>query len=197
MNLGNAIINRLQHSETDLILAAQGGSVVAFEQLIVRSQSKMLSLAAGLAATPDEAEDIYQDAMLSAFKALAGFNRQSQFSTWLYRILINTALSRRRKIKHVFISLFSSSDDEFSQVAQYNLTEGPEAELHNQELNRAIHRALGSLSDKERVAFVLCHQQEFKISEAAKVMICSDGAVKSYLFRGREKMRVQLTEYLR
>lgn len=156
----------------------------------------MLGVAAGLASTPDEADDIYQDAMLSAFNSLANFNRDSQFSTWLYRIVVNTAVSRRRKLKHIFISIFSSHDNDYFEQERYSIGKEPEAELHNQELSRAINRALNTLSGKERIAFVLCHQQEFKVADAAGVMSCSDGAVKSYLFRAREKMRVQLQDYV-
>ena len=197
--------------EKDLIAAAQQGSVGAFEQLINQMERKMLSLAAGLATTPDEAEDIYQEAMLSAFKAMPKFRLESQFSTWLYRIVVNTAISSRRKLKNKLSRLIvtdrSSYDDNIdhkdmehyglpgSGLAANGLPNNPEAELMNEQLNRAIAQAVASLSDKERIAFVLCHQQDVKIFEAAQVMDCQEGTVKSYLFRAREKMREQLQAY--
>ncbi len=193
----------MQNQEKSLIEAAQQGSVKAFEQLISQVEKNMLSLAAGLVSCPYEAEDIYQDAMLRAFKALPRFRMESQFGTWLYRIVVNTAISNRRKLKNKLVNLISSDQPEFKQN-NYSTTylqnaskENPESELLNQQLSEAINRALECLSEKERIAFVLCHQQEFKIGDAAQVMAVSQGAVKSYLFRAREKMRLQLQEFIR
>jgi len=193
----------LQNPEKSLIEAAQQGSVGAFEQLISQVEKNMLSLAAGLVSCPYEAEDIYQDAMLKAFKALPRFRMESQFGTWLYRIVVNTAISNRRKLKNKLVHLISSDQPDFRQN-DYSTTnlqnaskENPESELLNQQLSEAINRALECLSDKERIAFVLCHQQEFKIGDAAQVMAVSQGAVKSYLFRAREKMRLQLQDFIR
>lgn len=187
--------------EKELILAAQQGSVGAFEQLINQVEAKMLSVAAGLAACPDEADDIYQDAMICAFKAMPGFRMESQFSTWLYRIVVNTAMSSKRKLKRQlsrFVSTTTASGSETElEYEKYSNGADPEMELHNEQLSKAINRALECLTDKERISFVLCHQQGFKISDAANVMQCSDGAVKSFLFRAREKMREQLAEYIR
>jgi len=200
---GKGYFNGLQTLEKELIIAAQQGSVGAFEQLIGLVEKKMLSLAAGLASSPDEADDIYQDAMVSAFKALPKFRLESQFSTWIYRIVVNTAISSKRKLKSKINRYMTPNrhdgGDYLEQASyeQYGHLDNPEAELVNEQLNQAINRALACLSDKERVAFVLCHQQEFKIVDAAQVMNCSDGTVKSYLFRAREKMRAELTPYVR
>lgn len=193
----------MQITEKSLIEAAQQGSVGAFEQLISQVDRNMLSLAAGLVSCPYEAEDIYQEAMLKAFKALPGFRMESQFGTWLYRILVNTAISYRRKLKNKWVRLISSDQPEFEQSSysdSYEInasSDNPEKEFLNQQLSQAISKALESLSDKERIAFVLCHQQEFKIGDAAQVMAVSQGAVKSYLFRAREKMRRQLQDFIR
>ena len=193
----------MEKAEKSLIEAAQKGSVGAFEQLISQVDKNMLSLAAGLVSCPYEAEDIYQEAMLKAFKALPGFRMESQFGTWLYRILVNTAISYRRKLKHKWVRLISSDQSEFEQNSYSDVyaknvsSDNPENELINQQLNHAINRAIGCLSDRERIAFVLCHQQEFKIGDAAQVMAVSQGAVKSYLFRAREKMRLQLQDFIR
>lgn len=191
----------LQTLEKELIEAAQAGSLGAFEQLIVGLERKMLGLAAGMASSPDEAEDIYQDAMICAYRALPKFRMDSQFSTWLYRILVNTAISYQRKLKTKLAQMMTSEHalGDGHSFEQYGTSEeeNPERELVNEQLSRAINEALASLSDKERIAFVLCHQQEFKISEAAEVMQCSEGTVKSYLFRSREKLREQLQSFRR
>jgi len=62
-------------------------------------------------------------------------------------------------------------------------------------LNTQINKAMGKLTDTERIAFVLCHQQGFKLREATEVMSCSDNSVKVVLFRARNKLKKQLAEY--
>jgi len=199
------------NSERELIINAQNGCISSFEQLIRQIDKKMLSVAAGLAATHDEAEDIYQEAMLTAYKALPKFKMESLFSTWLYRIVVNTAISSRRKLRNKINSLifghsqgksFTENGNKESGVESYeNVTAGdesdePDAVMINQQLSFAISQSLETLSEKERIAFVLCHQQEIKMIDAAKIMQCSDGAIKNYLFRARQKMQVALKDYI-
>lgn len=177
-------------AQKQLIEAAQSGSMNAFEKLIMSVERQMLALAAGLASFPDEADDIYQDAVINAYNALPKFRVESQFSTWLYRIFVNTALSHKRRLSH---QLSRHIQPEKDDRHEYYLC--PERETQNLQLSRAISRALDSLSEQERIAFVLCHQQELSISDAANVMTCSEGSVKSYLFRARDKLRTLLNDY--
>jgi len=164
----------------------------AFEQLIISAERQMLALVAGLASYPDEADDIYQDAVMNAYKALPTFRSESQFSTWLYRIFVNTALSYKRKLSHKLSRQLQSEEDTGSQREYYA---SPDREAENTQLSLAIDQAINNLSEKERVAFVLCHQQELSITEAAIIMECTGGSVKSYVFRAREKLRKMLQEY--
>lgn len=188
----------LSETEEELVKAAQAGNAVAFGRLISLFELQMLALASGFTTDPADADDIYQDAMIAAYKALPSFNRESKFSTWLYRIVVNTALSHRRKLKRIWQRFAASQDDEGVELinqqscAQY---ETPESEILNQELNRQINQALTVLTGKERMAFVLCHQQGFKIREAAEMMSSNDNVIKVNLFRARKKLKKQLEHY--
>lgn len=192
----------LQYNEKELIFDAANGCTSSFGKLISPIESKMLSVAAGLASSPDDANDIFQEAMINAYKALPKFKNESQFSTWLYRIVLNAAMTHRRKLSNrlkYFISNSISKTGEEHQVGeyeQYAFDKTCESELHNQQLSIAINRALAHLSTNERIAFVLCHQQGFKNADAANVMQCGEGSVKSFLFRARDKMREQLKEFV-
>ena len=154
----------------------------------------MLAVAAGFAHTPDDANDIYQDAMLAAYRALPNFKLESKFSTWLHKIIVNTALSNRRKLKRTWEKL-AAAKAEYEHEEKYVSNEGPEHSLMDGELNRKINQAMKKLTDTERMAFVLCHQQGFKIREAAEVMSCTDNSVKVVLFRARKKLQEQLREF--
>jgi len=180
-----------------MIVLAQQGDTAAFERLIRPFADRMLSVAAGLAIHKHESDDIYQDAMMTAFRSIQSFKGQSQFSTWLYRVVVNTSISLQRKPSALLARLMSKAmsehDIDVEDLEHYELD--PEQRLANQQLSTAINKALSTLSKQERIAFVLCHQQELTVNEAADVMQCSDGSVKSYLFRSREKMRAQLIHF--
>jgi len=184
----------LQETEAELIRAAQAGNTAAFERLLRSTERQMLAVAAGFAHTPDDANDIYQDAMLAAYRALPKFKRESKFSTWLHTIVVNTALSNRRKLKRMWQKMAAVQAD-YQQQETYVETRTPEANMIDDELSEQINRALRRLTDTERMAFVLCNQQGFKIREAAEIMSCSDNSVKVVLFRARNKLKELLAEF--
>ena len=184
----------LREIEEELLVAAQAGNTAAFERLVRLLEQPMLAVAAGFAHTPDDANDIYQDAMLAAYRALPKFKLESKFSTWLYKIVVNTALSNRRKLKRAWQKL-AAVQAEYQHEEEYLVGVSPEAELLDSELSAKINQAMAKLTDRERIAFVLCHQQGFKLREAAEVMSCTENLVKVVLFRARAKLKVQLADY--
>lgn len=184
----------LKETDEELVLAAQAGNTAAFERLMRLLEQPMLAVAAGFAHTPDDANDIYQDAMLAAYRALPKFKLESKFSTWLYKIVVNTALSNRRKLKRTWQKL-AAVQQEYQHEEHYFASESPESVMLDEELNTRINKAMAKLTDNERIAFVLCHQQGFKLREAAEIMSCSENLVKVVLFRGRAKLKQQLADY--
>ncbi len=184
----------LKETEEELVRSAQSGNIAAFERLVRLLEQQMLAVAAGFAHTPDDANDIYQDAMLAAYRALPKFKLESKFSTWLHKIVVNTALSNRRKLKRTWQKM-AAIQNEYEQVEKYVEYRSPESLMLDGELNTQINRAMRKLTDTERIAFVLCHQQGFKIREAAEVMSCSGNSVKVVLFRARNKLKQELAEY--
>jgi RNA polymerase sigma-70 factor (ECF subfamily) len=184
----------LKETEDELVRSAQTGNVAAFENLMRLLERQMLAVAAGFAHTPDDANDIYQDAMLAAYKALPNFKLESKFSTWVHKIVVNTALSNRRKLKRTWQKMVAVQA-EYEQVEKYTDKRSPESNMLDSELSIAINQAMKRLSDTERIAFVLCHQQGFKLKEAAEVMSCTESSVKVVLFRARNKLKERLAEY--
>jgi len=184
----------LRETEDELVWSAQAGNIAAFERLVSSFERQMLAVAAGFAHTPNDANDIYQDAMLAAYRALPNFKLESKFSTWLHKIIVNTALSNRRKLKRTWQKM-AAVKTEYEHEEKYISNETPEHSLIDSELNTKINQALKKLTDTERIAFVLCHQQGFKLREAAEVMSCTDNSVKVVLFRARKKLQEQLREF--
>lgn len=171
-----------------LILRARKGDQWAFEQLVTRYDRRILSMACDMVGDLDDARDIYQEALIAAYRGLPGFRLESDFSTWLYRIAVNQALKfRRRRSRGV--------QEVVPEMAPAGATSAEERML-DRELQAQVDLALETLSRQERMAFVLCHHQGLRIAVAADLMECSTGAVKSYLFRGREKLKKTLQPYM-
>ena len=120
----------LKETEEELVRAAQAGNIAAFERLVRLLEGQMLAVAAGFAHTPDDANDIYQDAMLAAFRALPKFKLESKFSTWLHKIVVNTALSNRRKLKRAWQKL-AHIQNEYEQEETYIERRSPESSVTN------------------------------------------------------------------
>jgi len=176
-------------TEQELVKRAQAGDVSAFEKLVRRYDREVLALALHMVRNPEDAKDIYQEAFLKAFQALPGFQLKSQFSTWLYRIVVNVCLSFHRRRKPLV-----SDEDLWERPAED--APDPEAQLLNRELQERIDELVQGLPPRQRLAFVLRHYQERRISEISEIMGCSEGAVKNYLFRAHEKLRKGLGPYL-
>lgn len=178
----------MDSEERILLLSARQGDHRAFAALVAGCDRRILGLAFDMTGNTEDAQDIYQEALLAAYRALPRFRMDSEFSTWLYRIALNQALRFRSRRGR------RPPPEEWWPEQVDHPT--PEDLALRGEFRSQLHQALGGLSPKERLAFVLCHHQGFKIEEAAELMECSAGSVKSYLFRGREKLRCQLGEYL-
>ena len=185
--------------EIELIRKAQKGDSFAFEQLISSYDRQVLSLAYSIVGNSDDAQDIYQEALISAYKALPKFRMQSDFFTWLYRIAVNKAINfKRKKLKYQVESITKPDSDSYGSDHDLRISssETPEEVTVQKELKDIIEEAVLLLSAQERMAFVLCHQQGYKLHEAAKLMDCTLGTVKSYLFRSREKLKARLKSYM-
>ncbi len=184
----------LRETEDELVRSAQAGNIAAFERLVRLVERQMLAVAAGFAHTPDDANDIYQDAMIAAYRALPNFKMESKFSTWIHKIVVNTALSKQRKLKRHWQKM-TALKNEYGVEESYIEQHTPESSVIDSELSTQINKAVSRLTDTERMAFVLCHQQGHKIREAAEIMSSSESSIKVVLFRARNKLKQYLAEY--
>jgi RNA polymerase sigma-70 factor (ECF subfamily) len=184
----------MDDDERALILKAQRGDQRAFECLVSRYDRRVLGLACDMVGNVEDAQDIFQETFLAAYRALPGFRMDSDFFTYLYRIAVNKALTFRRDRARRIAASEDGNPAGHPPRTEHGVAT-PEDLLLRAELSRQIEGALEGLSSRERMAFALCHRQGFKIRQAALFMACSEGAVKSYLFRAREKMKSVLCKY--
>ena len=182
----------MQREDDRLVEAALDGDARAFELLMEKHESKMYAVALRMCQNREDAQDCLQDAMLRIYKALPSFKGQSSFSTWAYRITMNTCLDelRRKKVRQAS-SLDQMLDLGWSPVDENNSTE---RHADNMELKRNLSRAIQTLPEEMRAAVVLRDVQGFSYDEIAEMLSTNVGTVKSRISRGREKLREILSK---
>ena len=187
--------------EPELIRAAQQGDQRAFEQLVRLYDQSVLRLATNLLRSPEEANDIYQEAFLRVYKNLHTFRFDCSFHTWLYRIVSNLCLDalRKRKVRREESSVVETSEgllDRMDAVEERRADGNPERRLESQELKERIQEVLGGLTPRERAVFEMRHYQGMRLRTIGEVMGTSEEAAKNCLFRATQKMRVALGDFV-
>lgn len=186
--------------EAGLIRAAQQGDADAFEQLVRTYDQSVLRLAVNLLGSPDDARDVYQEALLRVFKNLHLFRFDCSFHTWLYRIVTNICLDhlRKRKVRREENSIIATADGPLDRMDNARASAphtDPERHTLNNQLTARIRLALDALSPRERMVFELRHYQGLRLRHIGEVLGTSEEAAKNCLFRATQKMRVGLGEF--
>jgi RNA polymerase sigma-70 factor (ECF subfamily) len=191
-------LNRV--NDGDLIREAQRGSRTAFEELVRQYDQAVLRLALHLTGSEAEAQDIYQEAFLKAYRHLGNFRFECSFYTWMYRIVTNLCLDHLRKKKtrrEDAPVVIDSSGEEHSlldQVADDRSGANPERDLMRRELGGKINKALGQLTPRERMVFELKHYQGLKLRTIGEMLNTTEETAKNTLFRATQKLRGTLAE---
>jgi len=171
-----------------LILDAKTGNAEAFHALVAYHDEKMMTLALQLTRHQQDAEDLYQEVFLKAYRYIGSFRMESSFYTWLYRIMVNSFLNHQKKEGKMEIQ--EPSLDFPDPIEALPADPAPDKEIANQ-----INHLLSSLPKQQKTVFILKHLQGLKIREISEVMDISSGTIKKYLFRAMEKMRSDLKDY--
>lgn len=183
---------------TALIRAAQGGDRAAFEALICQFDRSILQLSRRLAATEQDAEEIYQETFLKAYRSLHRFRFGCAFSTWLYRIAANTNLDhlRRRAVRREVSAAATSPEGETFLPESPDPAPGanPEQLLLSGEIASRLERAMGGLNPRERLAFELKHYEGLPLRTIGEILETSEETVKNSLFRATRKLRRALAD---
>jgi len=186
--------------DNELILKAQNGDNVAFEQLVMKYDRHVLNIAYSYRNNRDDADDIYQEVFLRVHKGLKNFQARSKFSTWLYRITVNVCIEFKRKEnvrRHESLSK-AGNDDENKNSYETTIDSGlrTDKNILDTEMNNLIKREVDKLPQQLRMAFTLKYYQGHKIKEISSMMNCTEGTIKSYLFTSSRKLRENLKPIL-
>jgi RNA polymerase sigma-70 factor (ECF subfamily) len=186
--------------DTALVREAQRGNGAAFEELVRCYDQAVLRLALHLAGSEQEAQDIYQEAFLKAFRNLGSFRFECSFYTWIYRIVSNLCLDHLRKKQvrkedaPVAVDEEGRSYDVLEQVPDVRAAADPERDLMSRELDARIRRALDRLSARERLVFELKHYHGLKLRTVGEILHTTEETARNTLFRATQKLRGALAD---
>jgi RNA polymerase sigma-70 factor (ECF subfamily) len=177
-------------SNSELVKKSQLGEKAAFEQLVIRHQDLVFSLAYKLTGNREMANDVAQESFIRAWKAIEKFRGDSTFSTWIYRITVNTAWTLRKKAKkHNTLNI----DDTYEPIV-IDEKKDPELVAINSDLSSVLVNALDKLPIEQRIIVELKNIEGRSHKEIADYLDISVTAAKVRLHRAHQKLRLILEE---
>jgi RNA polymerase sigma-70 factor, ECF subfamily len=178
-----------KESDLALVRRAKKGDYRAFDLLVLKYQSRIVSIAFKFVKEIQLAEDISQESFIKAYRSIDSFREESAFYTWLYRITANTAknylVSKGRRKESSISELSISENEDFFELPT---NDSPEQILMAQSLKDTIYDALSGLPEDTRTALSLREFEGLNYEEIAEIMNCPVGTVRSRIFRGREAL---------
>jgi len=184
-----------QRSDEELVIAAQNGESCALGELLGRHQKMLYCFARRYTANADEANDLVQETMLRACRNIGRFRGESRFLTWLNSIVINTALSNKRREKHIrWICLDEQEEEEtrFCMRSLRDVRRNPEEDCSHRELRGLLRREALKLHPKYRFILMACDLDDCSLEQVAKSLGMHLGAAKSRLHRARWSLSAAL-----
>lgn len=184
--------------DTVLIREAQSGNRAAFEELVRQYDRAVLRLALHMTGSEQDAQDIYQDAFLKAYRNLGSFRFECSFYTWVYRIVSNLCLDhlRKRQVRKEDSPVVTDEDGGehslLDNVADARPGADPERDLMRRELGAYIAKSLQKLTPRERLVFELKHYHGLKLKTVGEILNTTEETAKNTLFRATQKLRAEL-----
>jgi RNA polymerase sigma-70 factor, ECF subfamily len=177
--------------EAELVSRAQRGDADAFCRLATQHHRSLYVLALKYSGNHHDAEDLMQDVMLNAYRAIHQFKGMSSFRTWLARIMLNSFLNQRRKSDPLTPAKRQEPMEEESEPTFYSKHSERHSEwnVHNGLVMKQILNLLASVPERQRLMFLMKHQEGMTCEEIADTMGTSVGTVKKTLFRVVDRLR--------
>lgn len=177
--------------EARLVRRARKGDENAFEELVRRHKDRIHFTVYRMLQDSDEAEDAVQETFIKVWRALPSVQRNVRFSSWVYRIAVNTALDRLRRQKRLAADVLD--DDCLNVLSLERFRGGPREAARGNEFRLHVEQALESLPARQKAVFILRHFEGLKLREIAEVLECPLGTVKATLHHALSNLRVILT----
>jgi len=180
--------------DAQLVERVVAGDGEAFRQLVERHQRPVYGLLLRMVRVPALAEDLAQETLIKAYRAIGTFDRSRKFSSWLFKIAHNTAIDHLRKNRPPTVPLETTEGERLDPLALLAVPESqsPEARARGRDLAEALQEALMTLRPDYREAVLLRFQQGLPYDEIADILDLPLGTVKTHLHRARKQMAAAL-----
>jgi RNA polymerase sigma-70 factor (ECF subfamily) len=166
------------------------GDVNSFGFIVERYKNRSFNLAVKICGNREDAEEIVQDSFLKAYRSLGGFRMESNFATWLYRIVFNTAVSQKRNNDENTMPL----EDAMPEVYDCSNADGNKNEFDNERRKLLINFALGKLNEVDRGLITFMYYDDLTVEEMTEITGMSASNIKVRLHRSRQKLLEILTK---
>jgi RNA polymerase sigma-70 factor, ECF subfamily len=176
--------------DRDLAIRARGGEMVAFETLVTRKTTAVVSLARRIVGNTEDARDVAQMVFLRVWNEIHRYDEKYSFNTWLYRIATNLSIdflrsSRSRERAHgATLHIVREREESTASEATRNAEDA--------ELARLFETVSCRLSEKQKAAFVLREMQDCETKEIAEILGCGESTVRNHLFNARRILRKEI-----
>ena len=189
----------MARSDVQLMLDVKAGDPESFDLLLRRYRSPLVNFLYRMVRSREQAEDLAQEVFLRVYRARKEYVPSAKFTTWLFRIATNLALNsvRDNRYHKMEVSIdqpvvTGAEDGKEKRLDVADQRPGIEQHLVEEARRNMIRHAIEKLPEKQRAAVLLHKYQELDYNEIAKIMDCSESALKSLLFRAYETLRVEL-----
>jgi RNA polymerase sigma-70 factor, ECF subfamily len=181
-------------SDVQLMLDVKAGDEASFDFLLQKYRTPLVNFLYRMVRDTATAEDLAQEVFLRVYRARKRYTPSAKFTTWLFRIATNLALNsvRDNRYQKLETSLDAPVEDDEAPVELRSPDMRIDEHLVEQARSEIIRHAIASLPEKQRAAVLLHKYEEMDYGEIAKILECSESALKSLLFRAYESLRVQL-----
>lgn len=187
-------------SDHELLASIRDGDEVAFQEIVRRYRNPITNFVYRMIDDYDRSVELAQETFIRIFTSASRYQANYSFSTYIYRIASNLAISElRRRKRRRFVSLFSpfvNDDGEMVEIDPPDLAPLVDERMIEDERRRAVSRAITSLPEKYRSALVLRDVEGMSYDQIAEVLSLSEGTVKSRINRARNLLREKLSAYM-
>ncbi len=188
----------MSEQERLLIERCQSGDVGSFEQLIGTHQQYVYNIAFRMMGNEEDAKDAAQEALIKVFKNIGSYRHDSKFSTWLYRIVMNTCkdLLRKRKSNVISIDKGIATDEGEVQMEFEDPNASPVRDYERKEVQETIQEAMEDLPEANKSVLILREIKDYSYDEISDILDIPVGTVRSRINRGRKMLADRLRERL-
>ena len=193
---------QVSKKDIELVRKAQKGNYGSFEKLVGLYEKEVYNIAYKIMRDEEDARDILQETFLKAFEKLSSFRRESNFSTWLYRIAVNLCLMRKRKDKDIRMvsidkPIVTGERNDMKYELVEDWSESPHATLEDNEVKRVLSKNIDALPEDYKTVFLLRSMNRLSNEAMAKILNTTVPAVKARLHKARLILRYELSKYFK